>query len=315
MKAAISDELLIRYILNEASPQEKEVVDRALSTNPNLQQRKAELEQVYQLGDKASFSIPNSEDAFSRFQEKQHSVKKRKLWPKVAAAAVALFLISLGAVQFMNPSPQMTALEVSTHLKTIQLPDGSQLTLEAGTEVEIHEEFLENRLVHLKTGRAFFDVKKMNGLPFRVQSGSSQIKVLGTRFDVSQSENETLARLQEGSIQFSAHNEQLVMKPGEKVKVHNGALVKTAIPKSNAFAWIEHELKFSNQTLAQVQKILASHFSRPIEIEEHLKGCELTGDFSGEALDDVLDIISITINGNVEETSSTLKLVGPGCGE
>lgn len=315
MKASISDELLVRYILQETSLEEREEVETALSESQDLQQRKSELEKTYQLGNQATFSIPGSEEALARFEEKQRATKKRKLWPSMAAAAVAIFLLCFGAMQFMDSTPPMVALEVSTHLKTIQLPDGSQLTLEAGAEVEIHEEFLENRLVHLKTGRAFFDVKKMNGLPFRVQSGSSEIKVLGTRFDVSQSEEGTSARLQEGSIQFTTEEDKIMMKPGEKVTVNQGHLAKTLIPNSNAFSWIEHQLNFNSQTLAEVQKILASHFSQSVEIEEHLKNCRLTGDFSGDALNDVLDIISITINGEVEKTPSAFKLVGPGCNE
>lgn len=314
MKASISDELLVSYILQETSLEEREEVEAALSESQDLQQRKSELEKAYQLGNQATFSIPGSEEALARFEEKQRTARKKKLWPRMAAAVV-IFLLCFGAIQFMNSTPPMVALEVSTHLKTIQLPDGSQLTLEAGAEVEIHEEFLENRLVHLKTGRAFFDVKKMNGLPFRVQSGSSEVKVLGTRFDVSQSEEGTSARLQEGSIQFTTEEDKIMMKPGEKVTVNQGHLAKTLIPNSNAFAWIEHELNFNNQTLAEVQTILASHFSQSVEIEEHLENCRLTGDFSGDALNNVLDIISITINGEVEKTSSAFKLVGPGCNE
>lgn len=65
----------------------------------------------------------------------------------------------------------------------LALPEGSTLTLDAGSAVEVRL-MAARREVRLLRGSAFFDVAPDAGRPFAVQAGPASVTVLGTRFAV-----------------------------------------------------------------------------------------------------------------------------------
>ncbi|WP_353720999.1 FecR domain-containing protein [Dyadobacter sp. 676] len=64
------------------------------------------------------------------------------------------------------------------------LPDGTRVTLNAGSTISYPETFEQNiRKVSL-TGEAFFDVKRNEKAPFVIKTGDVTTKVLGTSFNI-----------------------------------------------------------------------------------------------------------------------------------
>jgi len=67
----------------------------------------------------------------------------------------------------------------------VVLPDGSNLWLNAGSEIKYSIPFTrENREVEL-SGEAFLDVVKNEQSPFVVKAGNAEVEVLGTQFNVN----------------------------------------------------------------------------------------------------------------------------------
>ncbi len=63
------------------------------------------------------------------------------------------------------------------------LADGSQLLLDSGSQIEVSWHPLSRR-VALRAGQVLFEVSPARYRPFVVSAGSTDIRVLGTRFNV-----------------------------------------------------------------------------------------------------------------------------------
>lgn len=112
----------------------------------------------------------------------------------VAASVAVLMIMSL--TYFLNSSRVgsdtgqddyiLFAINDGNTLKTTTLPDSSTVILYP--DASIHYRFTENsaRYVALN-GKAFFDVRKRNGTPFKVESKNLSVEVLGTSFLVDDS--------------------------------------------------------------------------------------------------------------------------------
>jgi transmembrane sensor len=76
--------------------------------------------------------------------------------------------------------------------KTVDLADGSQITLDANSRVVIHYDD-HMRQVILTRGEAFFSVAKHQSRPFVVAAGSRKIIAMGTSFEVRRESSEDSA--------------------------------------------------------------------------------------------------------------------------
>src|SRR5690606_24131288 len=69
--------------------------------------------------------------------------------------------------------------------KTLQMEDGTVLTLNAGTTLLVAKDLSEERRLQLVDGEAFFEVRHDTRRPFVVESGPLATTVLGTAFNVA----------------------------------------------------------------------------------------------------------------------------------
>ncbi len=85
------------------------------------------------------------------------------------------------------------------------LPDGSRMTLDTDSEVDIA--FApERRNLRLVKGRAFFDVAHDAQRPFAVVADGREVEALGTRFDVRMDPGQVRVVLVEGRVSVKSAN-------------------------------------------------------------------------------------------------------------
>ena len=119
-------------------------------------------------------------------------------WLSAAAAILILGGISLLFLQHnpMSLSRKRTetiALLTETvtnagELKEIQLPDGTSIFLNGNTRIRYdRKNFASNRKFFLDRGEAFFRVRRDTLHPFKIETGSVSVAVLGTSFNVNNS--------------------------------------------------------------------------------------------------------------------------------
>ena len=153
--------------------------------------------------------------------EKAGRKRLRKAWMYRAAAATVL--LALGMTWWYRQqgfSDKMLTFSTSYgEWKTVDLPDGSVVELNANSTLEIAADWEEgaDRKVWLK-GEAFFKVMKKPATQakFLVITRDLTVEVLGTSFNVfSREEGETQVFLEEGKIKLDLGQEETYMEPGE----------------------------------------------------------------------------------------------------
>jgi len=161
----------------------------------------------------------------------------------------------------------------------VLLPDRTKVYLNAGSRLIYPENFSgETRKVYL-VGEAFFEVKHDVNHPFIVMVGDLNIKVLGTRFNVSAypADNVIETVLSEGKVSLGQNNAGFFDKATDLVpdqmasfdKITKKTNVKT-VDSDDYTLWTEGILKFEstdlNRILKQVERFynIRFHFIDPL---------------------------------------------------
>lgn len=144
-----------------------------------------------------------------------------KKWIGAVAAGLILLIAAGGVGLWWNWAPDITVYSTDFgERKEIELPDGSQVALNANTRLTWDNNWAKTgvREVILE-GEAFFEVVKSEAAQFRVFSDGVSVNVLGTSFNVSNRRGTTEVFLEKGAVtlELSEVNEIIDMKPGEKV--------------------------------------------------------------------------------------------------
>lgn len=177
-----------------------------------------------------------------------------------AAAIVGVFFLA----RYM--AGESVRDKMANTLTTIEVPDGQRLdiTLDDGTRVKMNAGAVlkypsmfreDSREVQL-SGEAFFEVQHDASRPFTVHTFASDIRVLGTKFNVNANEelNRFTAALVEGSVKVTNTanaNDFIIMKPSDRVSLENGHLIHKGRYSHSDLSWIEgivvlDELNFDN---------------------------------------------------------------------
>lgn len=166
------------------------------------------------------------------------------------------------------------------------LPDGSELWLNANSEVVIPSNYNKNyRDLQLKRGEAYFKVAKDKTRPFRVFAANTKIQALGTEFNVNYygENNNIKAFLVEGSISISQQNDKAVIKPNQLYQIDDlSSDVKISEIKNPTaqYAWKSGYFEYSNTPLSEILEDLSRWYNFSFDISPKYKDKTLTGKIS-----------------------------------
>ncbi|WAC49172.1 FecR domain-containing protein [Asticcacaulis sp. SL142] len=171
----------------------------------------------------------------------------------LGGAALAASLV-LGVGLMWNQRPVTYQTDVGEQ-KTIQLPDGSKVTLNTDTRLSARVTD-KHREVTLKSGEAFFTVAhRPDNAPFDVVSGPARIRVTGTKFNVYRKAETTEVDLIEGGVRVGAKNTDanVVLRPGQAVRVDSQGRTGpvTAARATRILDWQQRRLSFESAPLAE----------------------------------------------------------------
>lgn len=150
----------------------------------------------------------------------------------------------------------------------ITLGDGSIVMLNAGSKLTFPTVFRGSERKVYVEGEAFFNVAKNPDKPFIVTVGGSEIRVLGTQFNVSSyPETEGIeATLLEGSIQFSNTSGKVVLNPNQQVLAGYSKLDVRNVSAEDFNAWTKGDFLFNDMPLAVVMQKLARWYNVEVDL-------------------------------------------------
>ncbi len=183
----------------------------------------------------------------------------------------------------------------------IELSDGTLVHLNAGSELKYPVSFIENehREVFLN-GEAFFDVVKNNGQRFFVNTGTMNVEVLGTQFNVSSYQEDQVIKttLVEGSVKVfeNEHPEkQLLLVPNEQASWHklDHTIDKKEVDVTPHIAWLNGRLIFKKTDFSTISKRLERQYNVIIiNKNKKLNTKKFTAHFKEETIEEIIKSFS-----------------------
>ncbi|TPE62624.1 DUF4880 domain-containing protein [Sandaracinobacter neustonicus] len=182
-------------------------------------------------------------------------------WTAVAAAvAAALLLVPGSPLNLSGPSSSGAQTLLASHvgeIRNVDLPDGSQVTLDTDSRLTILYTDNERRL-RLDSGRARFRVAHGDPRAFLVEADSTEVIAHGTVFDVDVAGSGVAVSLLEGSVEVrpqaaavaSRPSASTILKPGQQLVVaqdHVPQPLKAEEPR-----WTSGMLSFEDTELGTV---------------------------------------------------------------
>lgn len=194
--------------------------------------------------------------------------------PALASVFAVALLAAAGYGWHRWDNTARYAVDIATmpgELRRIDLPDGSQVALNANSHLQVRY-YPRRRETVLDKGEAFFQVAADAGKPFTVDSGSSQVRVVGTAFNVRAAPPEFAVQVQEGRVEVRsrAHPEApvLVLGPGAGIAIDPASGQRRSLPVApEAIApWRSGQIYFKRAPLHQVADELSRYLAQPVEI-------------------------------------------------
>ncbi|TDT46921.1 FecR protein [Maribacter spongiicola] len=183
----------------------------------------------------------------------------------------------------------------------LKLEDGSVAYLNSGSSLKYPVNFQKGmeRKIFL-SGEAFLDVAKDKNRAFIVHASGLNVKVYGTRFNISAYPEDKIKEvvLVEGSVGMYATTNELqsgketLLTPGTKGKYDNliGDISKETVVTSIYTSWVQGVLVFRNMSFEDILKKLERHYDIEIVNQNSLLSSEtFNASFEDMPIEKILD--------------------------
>lgn len=194
------------------------------------------------------------------------------------SSVLASILVAAFFIHSANPPNETESTVFRTaigNVKTWQLDDGSEMTLNTNSQVKVTYT-QSSRNITLTRGEVLFNVVKDPARPFVVAARSGSIEVLGTLFNVRILPGDTVrVSLVEGSVGVKTAK-QGDSAPSKKLTAHqevfyaaNGQLSETqSFTPADTLLWTERKLDLNNVLLSEAVKEINRYMPRKLVIED-----------------------------------------------
>lgn len=244
-------------------------------------------------------------------------------WNVAVAASLLLGMLGvLGGLQYLK-SPTY-ATEIGEQ-RSVTLSDGSRVELNADSSIRVRFS-ADQRLVELTAGQALFSVAKNPQRPFIVRTGDTDVKAVGTQFDVYRKGSQTVVTVLEGRVAVTGREqvsatpttsgasvEPVLLSAGEQAVIRPSAVI--AAQPANveaAVAWTDGLLMFESTPLREVVHEFNRHNLKPLVIEdESLQSLEISGVFPATGAKGVLSFLQRRFGVDIRETDAEIRIARP----
>lgn len=332
------DEILIRFIRDEASPQEEKHVLDWLNEDPNHVSYFVKLKNLF-----VFLHTPNNKVSVEELEKisqitqskpthKRFSVISKKSFPYLVAASFAILFFLSHFMERDAPQPPLltpsTAVELSHTLYTEKgvkakttLPDGSKVILNSDTKIVYSNPFIGATREIFLSGEAYFDVVSDSLRPLIVNTNNGfSVEVTGTTFNIRSYDNDSDAQvtLFSGKITLkkrdaSQNLENVVeMFPSQSIvlgKTIKPKVVKTKNIESES-AWKDGYLVFESLPLWEVFKRLERWHGVKIHSEKcNMLQMTVSANFQSESMVQIMELLkfSLKLEYDILENEVVLK--------
>ncbi len=178
----------------------------------------------------------------------------------------------------------------------IRLQDGTLVWLNAESSVTFPAAFSHQQREVEIIGEAYFEVAHEENRPFRVQSGTQVVTVLGTKFNISNfpQADAITTTLVEGSVQLESAKGKQLLRPNEQAVLReNEAFVVSTVNPQSYIAWTHGYLHFRDEPLSEILQKVARWYDVALSLDTSLEDRHYTLRFSQQAsLQEFIDVLN-----------------------
>jgi transmembrane sensor len=206
--------------------------------------------------------------------------------PALAAAAAIIVLVPTGIAFFRSgglPLVGTDSVMLMTsvgEIKQVDLPDGSKVTLDTATKVEV-EIGPARRSARLRYGRARFQVVRA-GVPFTVEAKSLTVTADAGVIDVERGARQDRVEVLAGAAEARGPGQDdappVTLAAGEGVAVNSGGMEQKRIA-APAADWTRGMLQFDGTPLGEAVALANRYSKRHILLIGDLDALRVTGAF------------------------------------
>lgn len=229
-------------------------------------------------------------------REAAERARRRRL--RLGSGTTAAALLT-GLLWWADPAYQQQHYTTAQQRPTeVTLADGSQLTLDANTQLQMSWH-LRSRQLTLTQGRVLLQVAPATYRPFTVQADRAQVRVLGTRFEVQRQQDAVSVALLEGHVDVNLRTQlpgeatHYALQPGMTLALdaRHTAQLHQRTPVQD---WTRGELVFERQRLDEVLAALQRYVPQPIRLADPtLAALPVSGAFRTDQIDTAFALLPL----------------------
>lgn len=284
------NELLAKYITGEVmSDSEKNDIQEWIATHADEYNRLVKLispKKAPEFGTTKAWT--RIEEHINKSSTKKPAIKisidnskKKSLSMSVFYAAASILVIVIISISFFinsrNNREQLFANN-TTEKMMIYLPDSSSVILYPNANVSYRTEGMNSTREVALNGKAFFNVRKMSGKYFKVQSENLMVEALGTSFlvDATKAESSSVY-VKTGVVSVESENSKVIIKANQKAELDNNNL-KTGMIEDpyEVFEDKPQILSFENTGIMEVVEKIEQTTGVIIEVNKGLRNNKIT---------------------------------------
>lgn len=202
----------------------------------------------------------------SNFIKKEKRTKKIKKMVAVLGTSLVILVTGLiGHQQYREwqalPTMQLASKTNASQIVTQQLDDGTNITLNASSKVEITY-YRNQRHVQLNQGEAIFEVAKDVDRPFIVETDTTKVTVLGTRFAVDKLNSFVRVSVDHGKVHVESKGLQggVLLGNGQVAEVpRNAAIQLKNTSAADYFKFVDGLIVFNQADIYEIAEVLSRY--------------------------------------------------------
>lgn len=230
--------------------------------------------------------------------------------PVLALAASLLFVVAL-----LSSRAELWLADYRTgpgQLRSVRLEDGSQIMLNSESAISVAYSEAK-RQITLYHGEAYFTVAGDASRPFIVVTQASEIKALGTKFNIKNRSHAVEVTVFEHAVSVTLNNGNRIdrLARGQQIKFNDKSMGQPiAADLSYVRSWHQRQIVFQDKALAEV--VAELDYYRPgivMIVGQDIKSLEVTGLFDTTDTDVALRTIEQTLPVKVSRFTDRFVLI------
>ena len=156
---------------------------------------------------------------------------------------------------------------------TLILEDGTKIWINAGSRVIYPGKFEKNKREIYVDGEIYLEVAREKKRPFVVKTHTFDVEVLGTTFNVTAYQQDTISSvvLASGSVRVGTKDKKIKLVPNEMYAYHpqKGGEIKE-VTVSDYISWKDGIYIYQSERLSSILTRIARYYGREIEYDEEI---------------------------------------------